>query len=143
MGSTSIEYTMDDSPRHAGMNEAVYVKSDNQSLYFEALEMQSSREKLTMQGAAELFWRLHPAAAIKGGRSPVTDDWTAGGKVVERNATSTEPRSKWPQKVCEPHQRNAATCSGEDEPYEEGMSRAVGSAPRTGRSNMRRPTRVR
>jgi hypothetical protein len=58
MGSTSIEYTMDDSPRHAGMNEAVYVKSDKQSLYFEALGMQSSREKLTMQGAAELFWEI-------------------------------------------------------------------------------------
>jgi hypothetical protein len=57
-GSTSIEYTMDDNPRPGGMNEAVYVKSDEQSLYFEALGMQSSGEKLTMQGAAELFWEI-------------------------------------------------------------------------------------
>jgi hypothetical protein len=53
---------MDDNPRHGGMNEAVYAKADDQSLYFEALGMQSygnrGKEKLTSQGAAELFWEL-------------------------------------------------------------------------------------
>lgn len=44
-----------------GMNEAVMVRSDEQLIYFEALGMQSygnSKEKLTFQGAAELFWDL-------------------------------------------------------------------------------------
>lgn len=60
-GNGSIEYSMTDEPRHGGMNEAVYVKADDQKLYFEALGMQSygsDREKLTFQGAAELFWDL-------------------------------------------------------------------------------------
>lgn len=61
MGSESIEYSMTDEPRHGGMNEAVFVKADDQMLYFEALGMQSygrEKEKLTFQGAAELFWDL-------------------------------------------------------------------------------------
>jgi hypothetical protein len=39
----------------------VYVKADDQSMYFEALGMQSfgaQGEKLTLQGAAEMFWDL-------------------------------------------------------------------------------------
>ena len=60
MGSESIEYSMTDEPQQGSMNEAVYVKADDQALYFEALGMQSYRsrekEKLTFQGAAELFW---------------------------------------------------------------------------------------
>jgi TIR domain len=61
MGSGSIEYSMTDEPRRGGMNEAVYVKADDQMLYFQALGMQSygsEKEKLTFQGAAELFWDL-------------------------------------------------------------------------------------
>jgi len=61
MGSGSIEYSMTDEPRHGGMNEAVMVKTDDQMIYFEALGMQSfgnSKEKLTFQGAAELFWEI-------------------------------------------------------------------------------------
>jgi hypothetical protein len=61
MGSESIEYSMTDEPRHGGMNEAVLVRSDEQMIYFEALGMQSygnSKEKLTFQGAAELFWEI-------------------------------------------------------------------------------------
>ena len=48
------------------MNEAVSVKNDDQSLYFQALGMQlggsRNKQKLTAQGAAELFWELfiHP-----------------------------------------------------------------------------------
>jgi hypothetical protein len=61
-GSDSIEYVMDDNPRHGGMNEAVSVKADDQSLYFQALGMQSygrrDKEKLSPQGAAEVFWDL-------------------------------------------------------------------------------------
>lgn len=60
MGHDSIEYSMTDEPR-GSMNEAVFVKADDQMLYFEALGMQSSghqKEKLTFQGAAELFWEL-------------------------------------------------------------------------------------
>ncbi len=61
-GSGSIEYLMDDNPRHGGMNEGVYVKSDDQTLYFQALGMQSfgqrEKEKLSPQGAAEVFWDL-------------------------------------------------------------------------------------
>jgi hypothetical protein len=51
---------MTDEPRHGGMNEAVLVKTDDQVIYFEALGMQSygSQEKLTFQGAAELFWEI-------------------------------------------------------------------------------------
>jgi TIR domain len=61
MGSESIEYSMTDEPRHGGMNEAVLVRSDEQMIYFEALGMQSygnSKEKLTFQGSAELFWEI-------------------------------------------------------------------------------------
>jgi hypothetical protein len=61
MGSEGIEYSMTDEPRHGGMNEAVLVKTDDQMIYFEALGMQSfgnSKEKLTFQGAAELFWEI-------------------------------------------------------------------------------------
>jgi len=61
MGSESIEYSMTDEPRHGGMNEAVLVRTDDQMIYFEVLGMQSygsSKEKLTFQGAAELFWEL-------------------------------------------------------------------------------------
>lgn len=61
-GSDSIQYVMDDNPRHGGMNEAVSVKSDDQTLYFQALGMQSygrrEKEKLSPQGAAEVFWDL-------------------------------------------------------------------------------------
>lgn len=61
-GSDSIEYVMDDNPRYGGMNEAVSVKSDDQTLYFQALGMQSygrsEKEKLSPQGAAEVFWDL-------------------------------------------------------------------------------------
>lgn len=61
-GSDSIEYVMDDNPRYGGMNEAVSVKSDDQMLYFQALGMQSygrrEKEKLSAQGAAEIFWDL-------------------------------------------------------------------------------------
>jgi hypothetical protein len=61
MGSESIEYSMTDEPRHGGMNEAVLVRTDEQMIYFEALGMQAygnSKEKLTFQGAAELFWEI-------------------------------------------------------------------------------------
>jgi len=61
-GSDSIEYAMDDSPRHSGMNEAVSVKADDQMLYFQALGMHSygrrEKEKLSPQEAAEVFWDL-------------------------------------------------------------------------------------
>ena len=61
-GSDSIEYVMDDNPRQGGMNEAVSVKADEQTLYFQALGMQSygrrEKEKLSPQGAAEIFWDL-------------------------------------------------------------------------------------
>lgn len=60
MGHGSIEYSMSDEPRGA-MNEAVSVQADDQTLYFEALGMQGygrEKEKLTFQGAAELFWEL-------------------------------------------------------------------------------------
>ena len=62
MGSDSIQYSMTDTPRDGGINEAVYVKSDDQTLYFEPLGMQSyggrDKQKLTSQGAAEFFWDL-------------------------------------------------------------------------------------
>ena len=61
MGSAGIEYSMTDEPLYGGMNEAVYVKADDQMLYFKPLGMQSydrKQEKLTFQGAAELFWGL-------------------------------------------------------------------------------------
>ena len=61
MGSESIEYSMTDEPRHGGMNEAVMVRADEETIYFEALGMQSygnNKDRLTFQGAAELFWEL-------------------------------------------------------------------------------------
>jgi hypothetical protein len=61
MGSESIEYSMTDEPRHGGMNEAVMVRADDEMIYFEAMGMQSygnSKDRLTFQGAAELFWEL-------------------------------------------------------------------------------------
>jgi hypothetical protein len=62
MGSESIQYSMTDTPRDGGMNEAVYVKNDDQTLYFEPLGMQSygnrDKQKLTPQGAAEFLWDL-------------------------------------------------------------------------------------
>ena len=62
MGRDSIAYSMDDNPQHGSMNESVLVKNDDQSLYFHALGMQSGgsrdKQKLTAQGAAELFWDL-------------------------------------------------------------------------------------
>jgi len=66
MGADSIAYSMDDNPQRGSMNESVSVKSDEQSLYFEPLGMQSwaggGKRKLSQQGAAELFWELfiHP-----------------------------------------------------------------------------------
>lgn len=61
LSSESIEYSMTDELRHGGMNEAVMVRADDEMIYFEALGMQSygnSKERLTFQGAAELFWEL-------------------------------------------------------------------------------------
>lgn len=63
MGRESIAYSMDDNPRQGSMNESVSVKSDEQSLYFQALGMASiggsrEKQKLTSQGAAETFWEL-------------------------------------------------------------------------------------
>ena len=61
MGGESIEYSMTDEPRHGGMNEAVMVRADDQMIYFEALGMQSygnSKDRLSFQGAAELFWEV-------------------------------------------------------------------------------------
>ena len=60
-GSQGIAYVMTDDPHTNSMNEALYVKADDQSMYFETLGMQSfgqRGEKLTPQGAAELFWDL-------------------------------------------------------------------------------------
>jgi hypothetical protein len=61
MSTGGIEYSMSDEPHDGAMNEAVYVKADDQTLYFEALGMQSygrDREKLTFEGAADLFWGI-------------------------------------------------------------------------------------
>src|ERR1019366_7864943 len=47
--------------RNSGMDEAISVKADDQTLYFGALGLQSygsGKEKLSIQGAAELFWGL-------------------------------------------------------------------------------------
>jgi len=43
------------------MNEAIYVKTDDQAIYFEPLGMQTfghGKEKLAFEGAAELFWDI-------------------------------------------------------------------------------------
>lgn len=62
MGKNAIQYVMTDTPGRGSMNEAVYAKADDQTLYFESLGMQvfgnRDKEKLTAQGAAELFWEL-------------------------------------------------------------------------------------
>jgi hypothetical protein len=61
MSISGIQYAMTDEPRYGGMNEGLYVKADDQTLYFEALGMQSygdRKEKLTFQGASELLWNL-------------------------------------------------------------------------------------
>lgn len=61
MMSNSIAYVMTDEPRHGGMNESVSVKADDQSLYFEALGMQSyggRKGNLSFEGVAELFWEI-------------------------------------------------------------------------------------
>ena len=61
IGREGIEYSMTDDPNQTGMNEALYVKADSQSMYFEPLGMQSygqTREKLTDEGAAELLWAI-------------------------------------------------------------------------------------
>jgi len=61
IGSEGIQYSMTDDPQYGGMNEAVFVKADDQSIYFEPLGMQSyasKPEKLTSEGAAELFWAI-------------------------------------------------------------------------------------
>jgi hypothetical protein len=61
MEHQSIEYSMTDEAGHGGLNEAISVKADDQALYFEALGLQSygtGKEKLSFQGAAELFWGL-------------------------------------------------------------------------------------
>ncbi len=60
-GGQGIEYVITDDPHTGSMNEALYVKADEQSMYFEALNMQlfgKQGEKLTPQGAAELLWGL-------------------------------------------------------------------------------------
>jgi hypothetical protein len=56
-----IAYAMSDDAHAEGFNEALSVEADDRSLYFKALGMQSpaqSREKLSFEGAAELFWGL-------------------------------------------------------------------------------------
>lgn len=61
MGRDGIEYAMTDEPRHGGMNEAIYVKANNQSMYFEPIGMQSfdtKKQQLSFEGAAELFWSI-------------------------------------------------------------------------------------
>ena len=61
MGGDAIEYSMSDEHPGHGMNEALYVKSDDQTMYFEPLGMQAygrEKEKLTFQGAAEVFWEI-------------------------------------------------------------------------------------
>jgi hypothetical protein len=60
-GSEALQYVMTDDPNSGSMNEAVYVKADDETLYFEAMGMQSfgdRGEKLTPQGTAELFWDI-------------------------------------------------------------------------------------
>ncbi|HEY3988842.1 MAG TPA: toll/interleukin-1 receptor domain-containing protein [Acidobacteriaceae bacterium] len=60
-GRGSIEYAITDDPQSGGMNEAVYVKNDDQSMYFEPLGMQShgaKQDKLSLEGVAELFWEI-------------------------------------------------------------------------------------
>src|ERR1019366_5294881 len=63
LGSMSggISYAMSEDARNGAFNESVSVKADEQTLYFSPLGMQSfgqSSEKLSTEGAAELFWGL-------------------------------------------------------------------------------------
>ena len=61
MGRDAIQYQTDDNPRSNVMNEAVYVKADDQTMYLEPLGMSTysqQKEKLTQQGAAEFLWNL-------------------------------------------------------------------------------------
>ena len=56
-----IAYSMSDDVRPHSWNEALSVESDDQSIFFKPLGMQSashSSDKLSFQGAAELFWGL-------------------------------------------------------------------------------------
>jgi hypothetical protein len=61
-GMTSgIAYAMNDDARSGSFNEALSVEADDQSLYFKVFGMQSPAQpcdKLSFQGAAELFWGL-------------------------------------------------------------------------------------
>ena len=67
MGHGSIEYSMSDEPR-GGMNEAVSVKADDQTLYFEALGMQAygrEKEKADLPGGCRaVLGTVHPAASV-------------------------------------------------------------------------------
>lgn len=63
--STDICYSMSANAPTNGYNEALSVESDEQSLFLTALGMahiarcsESGREKLTQEGAAELFWSI-------------------------------------------------------------------------------------
>ncbi len=53
---------MTDDAGSGGMNEALSVEADDRMLYFKPMGMQGHRsgekEKLTFEGAAELFWEL-------------------------------------------------------------------------------------
>jgi hypothetical protein len=56
-----IAYAKSDDARPGSFNEALSVGTDDQSLYFRALGLQSpvrSSDKLSFEGAAELFWGL-------------------------------------------------------------------------------------
>jgi hypothetical protein len=59
---------MTDEPGHGGTNEAVFVKTDDQMIYFEVLGMQSSsqnNEKLTFSGGGGTFLEyFHSAHSI-------------------------------------------------------------------------------
>jgi hypothetical protein len=59
--SGGIAYAMSDDARMGSYNESLSVESDDQTLYFKALGMQSFRrgtEKLSFEGAAEFFWTM-------------------------------------------------------------------------------------
>jgi hypothetical protein len=59
--SGGISYSMRDDARTNSFNESLLVEVDDQSLYLKSLGMQSlgkSSDKLSFQGAAELFWSL-------------------------------------------------------------------------------------
>lgn len=59
--SGGIAYAMDDSAQARSFNESLSVEADDQSLFFKPLGMQSfgrPSEKLSFQGASELFWTL-------------------------------------------------------------------------------------